>query len=69
MNPSTVTNNIKAEMKRRGIKSPEMMNAMDLKSGTYYNRMKHPEDLTIGNLIDAARLMQVPVFVLMHEEH
>ena len=59
--------NIKAEMARRGIKREEMIEAMEIGRTTYYNRMKDPSELTIGNLMEAARLMGVSVQKLIGE--
>ncbi len=59
--------NLKGEMAKQGIKPEEMYTAMGIGRSTYYNRMKEPRDLTMGDLMEAARLMGVTVRQLVGE--
>lgn len=60
-----VARNILSEMVRRGITAPEMANQMNLSLATFYRRMRHPEELTIGELILAAAFLKLPMEALI----
>lgn len=57
----TVTMNLEGEMKRRGISTNEMQDAMGMKRSTWGRRKNEPRDWTVGELMDASRLMHMPI--------
>lgn len=41
---------VKSKMYERGIKGDEMATYLHISPTTYYRRMNHPEEFTVGNL-------------------
>ena len=60
-NASTVTMNLEGEMKRRGITTAEMFNAMGMQRATWNRRKSDPRNWTVGELMDASKLMRLPI--------
>lgn len=55
-------------MRVRGITPEEMANHMGIAVSTFYKRLKAPEELTYGNLIDMADLIGLPIGELIRKE-
>lgn len=60
-----VSDNLKAEMVRRGIGTTEMADRMDLSLSTFYRRLRKPWEFTLQDLDRAAAFLKIPVETLL----
>lgn len=63
---SRVPDNVRAEMARRRTTGEVVAEQMTRTSyATFKRRMGHPEEFTLGNIADLARILRVPVGTIL----
>ena len=62
--PQNVMDNIEWYMSKQGIPVVEMADYMGFSRATYFNRKRHPGELTLKELALASRKLGVPMRVL-----